>query len=157
VLMLLVAAAPVSLQAQVPATMPPVDSGLVVRAWLDTGQMRGRLLMPMRATDDSVRYCHFPGVPCDQRGARGATSWLKLDDIQHLDVQVGTRWQKGAWIGGIAGGILGGMAAGFAASLDGGTRSPEAASRLGFVIGAAMYGGLGALIGSAFPRFERRY
>ncbi|MEO5826199.1 MAG: hypothetical protein ABIR59_09955 [Gemmatimonadales bacterium] len=145
--------------AQVPTSMPMVDSGLVVRAWLDSGQLRGRLLQPMRADADSVRYCRFPGPPCDGVFPASQVAWFQVDRVQHLDVQVGNRWKKGAWIGGVVGGLL----AGFAIAVNDGfcdsrrckldTIDRLFATGLGIVSNAAW----GALIGSAFPRFERRF
>ncbi len=139
--------------------MPSVDSGLVVRAWLDTAQLRGRLLMPMRATDDSVLYCRFPGVPCDERGVRGDMSWLRLHEIRHLDVQVGTRWKKGAWIGGLSGTLVTFLISGFANSFCQARDCPTDTEVfvISAISGGGFFGALGALIGSAFPRFERRF
>lgn len=144
--------------AQVPASMSAVDSGLVVRAWLDSGQLRGRLLQAMRADADSVRYCRFPGPPCDGAFAASQVAWLPHDQVRHLDVQVGNRWKKGAWIGGISGTIVTFALAGFAASFcDFDCPSDGRLAATSLVVGGVMFGSLGALIGSAFPRFERRF
>lgn len=154
----LVAAAAAPLRAQVPATMPPVDSGLVVRAWLDSGQLRGRLLMTMRATDDSVRYCRFPGPPCDEPGSRSQPAWLALEELRHLDVQVGNKARRGAVTGGILGGIvsflLGSLASGFC-EYDCPSDAEVLVTTL--VVGGGTFAALGALIGSSLPRFERRF
>ena len=156
-LVLLVAAGARPLDAQVPASMPPVDSGLVIRAWLDSGQMRGRLLMPMRATDDSVRYCALPGRPC--RGdATDVTGWLHLASIRHLDVQAGTRWKKGAVWGGVLGLLVSAMAIEINEMCEtaycANSRS-ENTRRM--ILGPSIGAAVGAVIGSGFPRFGRRY
>lgn len=153
------AVSPERVSAQVPVDMQGVDSGLVVRAWLDSGQLRGRLLQPMHAGADSVGYCRFPGPPCDGAFAASQAAWLHLDRVQHLDVQVGNRWKKGAWIGGISGALFGVLAAGLATSFcDNSCHvSRGEATLYGLVAGGAMHGVIGALIGSTFPRFERRF
>ncbi len=151
-----VSAGPVA--AQVPTSMPTVDSGLVVRAWLDSGHLRGRLLQPMRADADSVRYCRLPGPPCDGAVAARQVAWLPHNQVRHLDVQVGNRWKKGAWIGGISGAIVTFGLGSFAAGLcDYDCPSGGTVAATSLVVGGVLFGSLGALIGSAFPRFERRF
>ena len=143
---------------QRPAGLPTVDSGKVVRAWLPSGELRGRLLIPLTAGMDSVLYCMYPGPPCT--GLAERTRWLQLGAAQHLDVQVGTRAGKGAWIGGVYGGLMGLLGACGKGLYSGGPGPcPRSLGEQAFAVIAstATMGAVGAIIGSGFPRFQRIY
>lgn len=148
-------AAALPLGAQVPATMPPIDSGAVIRAWMGNAQVRGRLLQPLRPGADSVRYCRFPGPPCDIDPDPGQLGWLRPEQLEHLDRQIGTRARRGAWIGGVSGLVFAFVGASLAGAFceydcDSGR---ETAFKMGVVVASSA--SLGALIGSAFPKMER--
>ncbi|MBA2292969.1 MAG: hypothetical protein H0W15_11005 [Gemmatimonadales bacterium] len=152
------AVSPERLSAQVPVDMQAVDSGLVVRAWTDAGQVRGRLLMQLSSDSDSVLYCRFPGPSCEREFIAAQTAWLQLGGVRHLDVQVGNRWKKGAVIGGVFGGVIAALAWGGPWFCEG-TSCHRSTGEKVFqsVKSTVIMGALGALIGSAFPRFERRF
>ncbi len=147
-----------SIEAQQPAARATVDSGLVVRAWVGDVETRGRLLAPMHAASDSVLYCRYPGPPCSVPIHSSQLGWFHPDDLDHLDVQIGNRAGKGAWVGGVIGVLLfqlgGAFAQGFCES-----QCPSDTDVLvgALVRGGLVGGGVGALIGSGFPRFERRF
>lgn len=148
-----VTATPVVAQQQ--KEFAPVDSGKVVRFEAGGGMMRGRLLAPLTATADSVPFCRFPGPPCQGRLEPWQLGWVRPDALQHLDVQVGTRAEKGAWIGGVIGVVL--TFAG--ATLANGFCEYQCPSDARILIGSIVWGGLwggglGALIGSGSPRME---
>lgn len=139
-----------------PAT---VDSGVVVRMWVGDVETRGRLLGSIRSGSDSVPYCRYPGPPCRAPVRPAQLGWFAPDELDHLDVQIGNRAWKGARIGGIIGVALGvamgEMAYGFCDT--GNCPSESQAIAAGILSGGLFGGGLGALIGSSFPRFERRF
>ncbi len=135
-----------------------VDSGKVIR--FDTGgvPLRGRLLAPLSSEVDSVPYCRFPGPPCDRSPTAGQVAWLNPASLRHLEVQVGTRAGKGAWIGGVIGVLLTFGGASLAQGFCEYQCPSDAEVLLGSVIvGGFWGGGLGALIGSGFPRLEGRF
>ncbi|MEO5826202.1 MAG: hypothetical protein ABIR59_09970 [Gemmatimonadales bacterium] len=135
-----------------------VDSGLVVRAWTDAGQVRGRLLMQLRSDADSVLYCRFPGPSCEREFIAAQTAWLRLSGVRHLDVQVGTRIKKGAVVGGVFGGLIGALVLGGPSFCEGTScRTTTGEKVFAAVKSTVILGAVGALIGSAFPRFERRF
>lgn len=138
----------------------PVDSGMVVRMTRADTMVRARLLERLEAGMDSVRGCRYVGPPCGALLAPGQMVWLRPADWDHLDVQVGTKSRTGAWIGGVTMSLLlvGGYSAlnGFCES-DGCRRSPLEVLVGSATLGALLGGGIGAIIGSAFPRFERRF
>ncbi len=147
-----------TLSAQQPAARATVDSGLVVRAWVGDVETRGRLLAPMHGGRDSVLYCRYPGPPCAAPIQAAQLGWFHPDDLDHLDVQIGNRAGKGAWLGGIIGVALAIVGGGYAQSFC----EYQCPSDTEFLIralvgGGLVGGGIGALIGSGFPRFERRF
>lgn len=144
-------------EAQRPLTAT-VDSGLVVRAWMGNIETRGRLLEPMGAGRDSVRYCRYPGPPCQAPVRPAQLGWFRPAAFDHLDVQVGTRAAKGAIVGGVIGFLIGTLGGGLAqAFCEGQCPSDSEVLVKALVGGGLVGGGVGAVIGSGFPRFERRF
>ena len=135
----------------------PVDSGKVIRFQAGGVVARGRLLAPLTATSDSVAYCRFPGPPCQQPIAAVQLGQLRPATLEHLEVQVGNKAVKGAWIGGVVGtvftfvGIV--VASGFC------EYDCPSDTDLAFraVVSVGVWSSLGALIGSGSPRMERRF
>jgi hypothetical protein len=135
-----------------------VDSGLVIRLTRGEQMVRGRLLQRMAPAADSAHFCRFPGPPCFDPISPNQIATLSLADWEHLDVQVGNRAKKGAVLGGILGGLFTIVAAGYVSAFcdydcpgDGELLVKSA------VLGGLFWGGAGAVIGSGFPRFERRF
>ncbi len=114
--------------------------------------------MQLRSSSDSVLYCRFPGPSCEREFIAAQTAWLRLSGVRHLDVQVGTRIKKGAVIGGVFGGLIGALAWGGPWGCEGTScRTTTGENVFAAVKSTVILGAVGALIGSAFPRFERRF
>ncbi len=155
-LLCLVLINPADAAAQLPSQPPLADSGVVIRAWMGDTELRGRLLQPLRPGADSVRYCRFPGPPCDLNPHPSQLGWLRPADLDHLHRQVGTRAVRGAVIGGVgmfALGLIGGLTLNGLCEFD----CPSGTEIVlgSIIVGGLTGGSLGALIGSAFPRMER--
>ncbi len=135
-----------------------VDSGLVIRLTRGDQMMRGRLLERMAPGADSARYCKYPGPPCVNPISPTQLATLSLAEWEHLDVQVGNRAKKGAVLGGILGGLFSFGAASFVSGFcESNCPSDGEILFKSLVIGGLFWGGVGAVIGSGFPRFERRF
>jgi len=135
-----------------------VDSGLVIRLTRGEQMVRGRLLQRMEPGTDIARTCRYPGPPCIDPISPTQLATLSLADWEHLDVQVGNRAKKGAVLGGILGALLGIGGASLAQAFCERTCPSDAEVLFkGVVIGGLFSAGVGAVIGSGFPRFERRF
>ena len=86
-------------------TLP--DSGTLVRLHTANGIARGRMLAPFRSDAATVRFCAYPGPPCDANTPADRLLEMRTDAIRSLELSVGTRWRKGAVIGGLIGAGLG--------------------------------------------------
>jgi hypothetical protein len=86
-------------------TLP--DSGTLVRLHTATGIERGRLLVPFRRDAPSIRFCAYPGPPCDANTPADRLLEMRTDAIRSLEQSVGSHWREGAVIGGLAGTALG--------------------------------------------------
>ena len=138
--------APSSLGAQQLFTVP-LDSGTLVRLRLSGELVEGRLLQPLAPTSTDIRFCRYPGNPCF-RDSEERVRTLPTTDIQGLDVQNGTRWQRGMLIGGAIGFVVGLVGSLFTNGLcDTGMRcfSDPAAVAMGGMVGGM---GWGLLFGS---------
>jgi hypothetical protein len=136
----------------------PVDSGLVIRLTRGDQMVRGRLLERVVAGTDSARVCRYPGPPCVNPVSPTQLATLSLSAWEHLDVQVGNRAQHGAVLGGIFGGLLTfGLAAFANGFCEANCPSDGEIFFKSMVLGGLVWGGVGAVIGSGFPRFERRF
>ena len=145
------AAAPAHLAAQRPLARATVDSGTLIRMYPTTGPyLRGRLIRPLTPTTPVIDVCRYPAVPCDARSDSSAYQQVPTASLTRIEVQRGTRWETGAFIGGVIGGMLGAMAGAFANSMcdtsDGCTSIMGAA-----LLGVTTVGAFGALIGSSQP------
>ncbi|MFL5531965.1 MAG: hypothetical protein ACJ8BC_08320 [Gemmatimonadales bacterium] len=140
------------LSAQTPARPVMLDSGTVVRLQLHSGvREKGKLLSPYTQDSSRVRYCHYPAPPCRVGDERYRDQ--PADDVSGLEVRRGTAWLPGLLIGGAVGVVFGLAAAGFAESLS---EVPNTSGQeITAVVGStAFFGGLGALIGSAFEKWD---
>lgn len=149
---------PDSISAQSGRLTTAVDSGLVIRVTRGDQMLRGRLLERMAVGADSARYCRYPGPPCVDPISPTQLATLSLVDWDHLDVQVGNRAKKGAVLGAVVGALLGIGGASLAGAFC--ERSCPSDSEVifkGVVLGGLFSAGVGAVIGSGFPRFERRF
>lgn len=133
----------------------PVDSGKVIRFQSGSVVVRGRLLAPLTATTDSVAYCRFPGPPCQPPMEPRQVGQLYPATLEHLDVQVGNKAVKGAWIGGIFGTVF--TFVGIAVASGFCEYDCPSDMDLAFrgVVSIGVWASLGALIGSGSPKMER--
>jgi hypothetical protein len=134
-----------ALRAQAPLLLQPIDSGVLVRMRLATGEsVRGRLLARLDPGSERVIYCRYPGNPCTDSTAAGVRV-QPMAGVLGLEVGAGSRAVPGALLGALAG--LGGALLGDAllASLCD-TPPCRHALVIPLVIGGAV---LGALRGSA--------
>jgi hypothetical protein len=141
---------PTGLQAQ---TVRPftLDSGTVVRLQLHSGvREKGKLLSRYAADSSRVRYCHYPAPPCrvgDERYRDQSAS-----DVSSVEVRRGTAWLPGLAIGGVVGVAFGALVVAFAEDVgESPVSTGEKVRALGG--GTIVFGGLGALIGTAFERW----
>ena len=145
---------PVELAAQDSLIHATIDSGTLIRVHPATGaSIRGRLIAPLTPTSITAQVCRYPAPPCTPASDSLAFRRIPTASLVRVDVQQGSRWGTGAIIGGVFGGVLGGLAGAWANSdcLDsGGCGAPTAVFAL---VGAAFFGGFGALIGSGSPKW----
>ena len=150
-LIALCAIAPNGLRAQNTLVRATVDSGTLIRMHPTAGSyLRGRLIRPLTPTTTEIDVCRYPAVPCDAKSDSTAYQRVPTASLARIEVQRGTRWETGAFIGGVIGGMLGAMAGAFANSMcdtsDGCTSIMGAA-----LLGVTTVGAFGALIGSSQP------
>src|SRR5690606_5309567 len=93
------------------------DSGTLVRLHTADGIARGRLLVPFRSDAATIRFCAYPGPPCDANTPADRLREMRTDAIRSLEQSVGSHWREGAVIGGLIGAGLGVLALGFAESM----------------------------------------
>src|SRR5437763_237157 len=79
---------------------PVVDSGVLIRIHTATATSVGRLLAPASRADSVIRYCRYPGPPCDTRDSLGVYS-VPVADVLQLEVQHGTGAGHHALVGGV--------------------------------------------------------
>ncbi len=146
--------------AQTPRPSVPVDSGKLVRMHTASQIITGRLTARFGTSDDSLRYCRYPGPPCAGQEDSVAMRTIAAGQVQWLEVSNGTRWRKGATIGGLVGAALGGISTSFLISFceTSDCRSKSYRNRvvaLGVLSGALTSGALGAIWGAGFPRWPK--
>ena len=130
--------------------LPPasLDSGTLVRIHLSsTHSVRGRLLKDFNASSAAFTFCPYPAPPCaGTADSRIAT--IPLDQVIGYDRAIGTHWDRGIVIGGLAGAALGGLfVAAYSELCD--TSSCRGEAWRGFAIPFTLGLGLGAAFGSA--------
>ena len=128
-----------------------LDSGTVVRLQLHSGlREKGKLFSPYAADSSRVRYCHYPAPPCrvgDERYREKSAS-----EVSSVEVRRGTAWLPGLVIGGFVGLAFGALVVEFAEDVG---ESPVSTGEKVRAIGGGtiLFGGLGALIGTAFEQW----
>ncbi|MBL0178962.1 MAG: hypothetical protein IPP98_07550 [Gemmatimonadetes bacterium] len=84
---------------------------------------------------------------------------IPVSDLRRLDVSTGSHWRRGGLIGGVIGAAMGVVGTAFAVSM---CDTADCASNrdtiviLGGISSGLTFGALGALWGSAFPRWDSR-
>ena len=149
-----IALAPAMLAAQDSLVRVTIDSGTLIRMHPPTGaSIRGRLVQPLGPTSTVVQVCRYPAPPCNTKSDSSAFQRIPTASLVRIDVQEGSRWATGAVIGGVVGGVLGGLTGAF---VNGMCEDPDgcgASTGVYTLIGAAFFGGFGALIGSGSPKW----
>lgn len=142
--------------AQQPPLPAAVDSGRMVRMHTAAGMVQGRLVSPFRPTDATLSYCRYPGPPCVGREDSVAVRTISVSALTRLEQSPGSHWRRGAIIGGAVGAVLGGLAMSFALGMCERDCPKQKAPLivLGGMVNAVAFGGVGALWGSAFSRWE---
>lgn len=146
-----------SMAAQQPSLPAAVDSGRMVRMYTATTMIEGRLLARFDRNDPSLRYCRFPGRPCLGIEDTAAMRTMPVTELRRLEIATGSHWRRGATIGGVVGGVLGALSTAFAISFCESAHCADNRASiivLGGMSGGLTFGALGALWGSAFPRWE---
>ncbi len=142
------------LAAQEARTRP--DSGALVRLHTATGIERGRLLVPFRRNAASIRFCAYPGPPCDANTPADRLLEMRTDAIRSLEQSVGSHWREGAVIGGLAGTALGLAAVSVLSGLDdSGECCNPGQYLLGGIAVGGFFGAIGAMFTSPAQKWER--
>ena len=142
---------PTGLAAQAPARPFTLDSGTVVRLQLHSGvREKGKLLSAYAPDSSRLRYCHYPAPPCRVGDARYRDQ--PTSDVSNVEVRRGNAWLPGLVIGGVVGAVFGSLVVGFSESVGDVPLSTGEKARA-IAGGTLVFGGLGALVGSAFERW----
>ncbi len=147
-----------SASGQVPLTPTAVDSGKMVRMYTSTSRITGRLTARFQSTDTVLHYCRYPGPPCLGIEDSSARRALSTATLLRLEVSRGSQWRRGAIIGGVLGAATGAVATSFLLGFRECIRcSPKTPIVVAGAISSGLFwGGLGALWGSAFPKWDAR-
>ncbi len=145
--LVLLLAAPLAAQAPVTA-----DSGTLIRMHTPAGPVLGRLTAGLTATDTVVRFCAYPGPPCDRQGGLAGLRTLSRDAISRIELSRGNQGQRGAVFGGVIGALIGGGLGSFAATMCS-CRSQTTGVITGGVAVGLVFAGIGGMLGSGFPRW----
>jgi hypothetical protein len=129
-----------------------VDSGSLVRLHTSGPIITGRLLAPLMASDSVIRFCRYPGPPCDVRDSAAMRS-AAVSQVMHLDLQKGNGAARGARTWGIVGGVLGAFMGVAFAEIGDQRRSSETQAVKGFFLVGGFFALLGAVFGSASIRW----
>ncbi len=151
ILLVFCALAPAGLPAQDTLAPVTIDSGKLVRMHTTHSIVIGRLTARFLNTDAALRYCRYPGPPCLGIEDSAAMRTMPAPTVLRLDVSRGSQWPRGALIGGVLGGVGGALMTGAACS--------ECSFKTGDfillgIVNGIFWGGVGALVGSAFPRWS---
>lgn len=148
----LCAFAPVGLAAQDTLAPVTIDSGKLVRMRTTNSVAIGRLTSPYQRTDAILHYCRYPGPPCVGIEDSAAVRTMSAATLLRLEVSQGSQWRRGALIGGVLGAVTGAYVATMIPCTKCSSKS-EGVVLLG-VFNGLLWGGIGAVVGSAFPRWS---
>jgi len=148
-LAMLCAIAPARLAAQDSLVHATIDSGTLIRMHPAVGApVRGRLVRPLSPSSTIIQFCRYPAPPCTNPTDTAAIQQLSTSSLHRLEVQRGSQWATGAFTGGLIGAGLGLLAGLVSNGLceDSSGCGPGTGVYMG--VGAVIFGGLGAMIGS---------
>jgi hypothetical protein len=112
----------------------------------DSQLVQGRLVQRLAPTSSDIFFCRYPANPCVTSTDDGLRS-LRMANLQGLEVASGTRWARGALIGGIIGAVLNFVGTEFVNALCEDSRCVHNAFGMA-AVGALAGIGWGALFGS---------
>ncbi len=157
ILLVLCPLVPVGVAAQDTLLPVAVDSGKMVRMHLAHSVVIGRLTTRFQRSDAELHYCRYPGPPCLGIEDSAAVRTVPAANLLRIEVSQGSLWHRGAVIGGVLGAVTGGFATAFLLSFRECIKcDPETPIIVvGAISNGLFWGGLGALWGSAFPRWDK--
>jgi hypothetical protein len=131
------------------------DSGALVRLHTPDGIARGRLLVPFRRDATSIRFCNYPGPPCDANTPADRLLEMRTDAIRSMERSVGSHWREGAVIGGLIGAGIGVFGVALAEGWSEGGQSYKAGRyiRVGTLTGV-FFAGIGAMFTGSSQKWE---
>lgn len=133
-----------------------VDSGTLIRMYTPTGRITGRLTTRFEKSDATLSYCRYPGPPCVTIDDSAAVRTIPTTSLLRIEVSRGSRWRRGALIGGVLGAATGAIGTavllGFRDCFRCSPKTPIIV--VGALSSGLFWGGLGALWGSAFPNWD---
>lgn len=149
--------APIGLAAQDTLLPVAIDSGKMVRMHTTHSIVLGRLTARFQNTDAALHYCRYPGPPCLGAEDSAAVRTMPVATVLRLEVSQGSAWRRGAVIGGVLGAVTGGLATAYVLGFRECTRCESKTPIIvaGAISNGLFWGGLGALWGSAFPRWSK--
>jgi hypothetical protein len=130
-----------------------LDSGTVVRLrWLD-GREKAVLLAPLDPDSAMVRYCRYPSPVCGESTINPPRA-RSIDQLAGVDVRRGSHTVRGALIGAGAG-TIGTLAILWVARGLGDVPQRSSSQEAGaLAVAAAVWGGIGALIGATSDKWR---
>jgi hypothetical protein len=146
---------PTGLAAQDTLVRTTIDSGTLIRMHPAAGaSIRGRLTQPLGPSTTLVQFCRYPVPSCATGSDSSAYQRIPTASLVRVEVQQGSRWATGALIGGSIGGLLGGLLGAVANGMCEDANGCGTPTIVYALIGAAGFGGFGALIGTGSPRWR---
>jgi hypothetical protein len=144
---------PAALLAQDSLVRTTIDSGTLIRMHPVAGPtIRGRLLQPLGPSSTVVQFCRYPAPPCTAPIDSAALGQYPTASLTQIDVQRGSHWAVGAAAGGVFGLFIGGAVAA-AAAIGCGESGDCPSGAVVFGIPLALFGAMGAMIGSGSPKW----
>jgi hypothetical protein len=129
-----------------------LDSSTVVRLHWRDGIEKARLIAPLRPGSSVVRYCRYPAPVCGASTINPPRA-RSVADLSRLEVRRGSRTGSGALVG--AGvGTVGGLVILLGQALTDQPALSGSEQVLIVVVTAAVWSGLGALIGASLDNWQ---
>jgi hypothetical protein len=129
-----------------------LDSGTVVRLHWKDGTEKARLLAPFGSDSSLVRYCRYPSPVCGTSTINPPKA-RPVGDLSLVEIRRGSRVGRGALVG--AGvGAVGGLLIILGQGLSDQPAMSGSDQFLTVALTAAVWGGLGALVGSFLDNWQ---
>ena len=129
----------------------PYPAGTIVRlSWKTAEVEAARLLAPLDSTTDTLRFCRYPAMACLATMPQD-TIHRSLADLRSLEVRRGNQARRGMVIGAAAGASATLLLITTTAEQQPAGQSGRAVATV--LIYGAIWGAIGALVGSGFDRW----